>query len=231
MVYAIIVSAGKSERFGGDIPKQFVTVFGKPVLAWTLGRFERAQTIDKVVVVASPDFAAMISHDVVDKFGFTKVEKILGGGATRAESVFRGMESLPSYTEIVAIHDGVRPMVRPQEIDTVVNAARHWGGAVLASRVTDTIKLVTGETITGTLDRSSLYAASTPQAFQFALIRDAHRHAQAGGKHNEATDDSVLMERMGHQVHVVESIHPNLKITHASDIALFEFLLSGESHG
>jgi 2-C-methyl-D-erythritol 4-phosphate cytidylyltransferase len=231
MVYAIIVSAGKAERFGGDIPKQFVPVCGKPVLAWTLERFERAQTIDKVVIVASADFAAMISQEIVDKFGITKVEKIVEGGASRAESVMRGIEAVPAYTEIVAIHDGVRPMVQSLDIDTVVNAARQWGGAILATRVTDTIKLVTGEKITGTLDRESLYAASTPQAFRYSVIRDAHRHAHAGGQHHSATDDAVLVERMGHAVHIVETAHPNPKITHPSDIALLEFLLSGELHG
>ncbi|MEK7775224.1 MAG: 2-C-methyl-D-erythritol 4-phosphate cytidylyltransferase [Candidatus Zixiibacteriota bacterium] len=231
MVYAIIVSAGKSERFGGDVPKQFVEVCGKPILAWTLERFEHAQTIDKIVIVASADHAAMISQSVVDRFGLTKVEKIVEGGASRAESVLRGLESLPSYTEIVAIHDGVRPMVHPQDIDTVVNSARHWGGAILASRVTDTIKLVSGEKITSTLDRASLFAASTPQAFQFGLIRDAHRHAHSAGKHHEATDDAVLVERMGHAVHVVVTAYPNPKITHSADIAMLEFLLSGELHG
>ncbi|MBD3401784.1 2-C-methyl-D-erythritol 4-phosphate cytidylyltransferase, partial [candidate division GN15 bacterium] len=172
--YALIVAAGKSVRFGGDVPKQFRQVCGRPLLSWTISRFEQASEIDKIVIVASEEHAPFVADRVVDEYGFMKVEKIVTGGETRQLSVAKGLQSLPSSTSLVAIHDGARPLVRPDDVDRVVAAARSDGCAMLAAPVTDTVKRGREGLVMATLDRSNLHLAQTPQAFLFDLIRRAH---------------------------------------------------------
>ncbi len=222
---ALIVAAGQSTRFGGEIPKQFVTVCGRPLLSWTISRFEEAANIDRIVVVVSADYLMFTGDNVVDPFHFEKVYKIVSGGETRQESVLLGLQALPGNTELVAIHDGARPLVLPTDIDCVVDSAREHEAAMLAVPVTDTVKRVEDAVVVATLDRRKLYLAQTPQVFRYETILSAHQEHQTS-----VTDDASLVEMRGIGVHVVTPASPNMKVTTPDDLLMVEVLLEQEMY-
>jgi 2-C-methyl-D-erythritol 4-phosphate cytidylyltransferase len=224
MNVAIIVAAGQGSRMGGDCPKQFLELAGVPVIIHTLSAFEQCDEIDEIVIVLSASESANFLS-LASKHGLRKVAKIVGGGSTRADSVRRGLDAIRSATaEIVAVHDGVRPLITAAEISKVVNAAREHGAALLAAPVTDTIKQVDGEKIVRTLERSSLRRALTPQCFQYQLLKRAFEEADVNDPTH--TDESVLVERLGIEVMMVEGSSRNIKITTREDLALAELLIS-----
>lgn len=214
-------------RFAGAVPKQYHTVCGRPLLAWTIGRFEEASSIDRIVLVVAEDQLLYAGEKVVDPFGFTKLTKIVCGGETRQKSVMNGLESLPASTDLVAIHDGARPLVSAQDIDRVVEAASIEQAAMLAIRASDTVKRVRDGYIINTLDRDSLYLAQTPQVFHYKLILSAHRAASDAG---DATDDAQIVEKQGHKVKIVESTGPNTKVTTRQDMVMAEAFLREDTH-
>jgi 2-C-methyl-D-erythritol 4-phosphate cytidylyltransferase len=222
------VAAGRSERFGGTAPKQFREVCGRPLLAWAVDRFEKAGSIDRVVLVVAEDYLLFASEKIVDLFGFRKVAKIVKGGITRRESVLNGLEALPISTELVAIHDGARPLTAPDDIDAVVSVAATDRAAILAVRAADTVKRSREGYILSTLERDALYLAQTPQVFQYDLIMAAHR--EAAGDALDVTDDAVLIEARGYKVRIVEPSSLNLKVTTPQDMQLAEAVLSQETH-
>lgn len=227
-VHALIVAAGSSERFGGAVPKQFAQVCGRPLLSWTIGRFEDATRIERIVVVVAKDQLQYTSEQVVDPYGFTKVTKIVAGGQTRCESVLKGLEALPISTGYVAIHDGARPLVSPHDIDRVVEMAIAEKAAILAARATDTVKRARDEYVLATLERDSLYLAQTPQVFPYDLIMAAHKEVAEQGDKDYITDDASLVEARGFKVKVVEPTGPNIKVTTREDLLLVESLLRRE---
>jgi 2-C-methyl-D-erythritol 4-phosphate cytidylyltransferase len=227
-VYALIVAAGSSERFGGAVPKQFAQVCGRPLLSWTISRFEKAGKIDHIVVVVAEEYMHYTSEQVVDPYGFTKVTKIVAGGKIRCESVLKGLEALPISTDFVAIHDGARPLTAPADIDRVIETAIVSKAAILAVKATDTVKHAKEGYILATLERNSLYLAQTPQVFQYDLIMATHREAASGGSKNHVTDDASLVEARGFKVKVVEPTAPNIKVTTREDLFLVESLLQRE---
>jgi 2-C-methyl-D-erythritol 4-phosphate cytidylyltransferase len=225
---AIIVAAGSSERFGGAVPKQFRMLLGKPLLAWAISRFEEAESIDDIEVVVAEEYLLYASEKIVNPYGFRKVSRIVPGGATRQESVLKGLERLPISTGLVAIHDGARPLTSPADIDRVVTLASREHAAILAAPVTDTVKRVEQGYVMTTLDRQVLYHAQTPQVFQYDLIIEAHR--QQAGKADVFTDDASLIESRGFKVRAVEPTSVNLKVTTPHDMVLAEAILRQEGH-
>lgn len=227
------MAAGRSRRFGGVVPKQLQEVAGRPLLAWTIDCFERAESIDEILLVVAEEQQVTVSEQVVDRFGFAKVKKIVSGGETRRESVLNGLEALPKVTDIVAIHDGARPLTAPEDINRVIEMAATDGAAMLAAKVTDTVKQAKNAYIIDTLDRNSLYLAQTPQVFQYNLIIEAHR-AAARTKQNdktEVTDDAALVEVDGHKVGIVEPTALNLKVTTPQDMFIAEAILRQKIDG
>ena len=188
---ALIVAGGRGERFGGTVPKQYQLIAGRPVLAWTISRFETAATIDQIVVVAAEEYLLHVNNVVINPYGFGKVMKIVPGGACREESVKRGLESLPLSTSYVAVHDAVRPLVKPSDIDAVVQEAQRHRAAILGRPATDTVKRVRQWMIFATLDRANLFLAETPQVFQYDLLKEALLHQ--GEFIIRATDDAALV--------------------------------------
>ena len=228
--WALIVAAGKSERFGDPLPKQFHEVAGRPLLSWTIEKFELASLIDKIAVVVAADYQLETSEKIIDPYSFGKVVKVVGGGENRRESVLRGLEALPESTKVVAIHDGVRALVAPDDIDKVVNLALAEKAAMLALPATDTVKKVKSHSIVETLDRSQIWLAQTPQAFEYKLILEAHRRFAENPKGTIATDDASLVEAMGVGVKVVEPSSINLKVTTAADLKYVEIVLGAKEH-
>jgi 2-C-methyl-D-erythritol 4-phosphate cytidylyltransferase len=224
MNFAIIVAAGEGKRAGVGRPKQFREISGAPIIIHTLKRFEQCTSIHKVVLVA-PQTASVEALTLVREHHLSKVISVLPGGGTRLESVWAGLKGIPPSSDgVIAIHDGVRPFVSVNEIDMVVAKALATGAAILATRVTDTVKVSDGKLIEQTLDRAKLWRAQTPQCFRHELIRKAYARAVAEGI--EATDDSVLVEQLGVSVSLVEGSAQNIKITTSADIVLAETLLS-----
>jgi 2-C-methyl-D-erythritol 4-phosphate cytidylyltransferase len=222
MNVAIIVAAGSGVRAGGGEPKQFRALAGVPLLLHTLGRFEECAAIDEIVLVAPA--RATNFHLSASPFKFTKLARVVEGGATRTESVWRGLQTLDeTRARIVAVHDGVRPFVTTAEIERTIRAAGETGAAVLCAPVTDTIKVVEGERIARTLPRETLRRALTPQCFRYELLLRAFARARA--EEIEATDDSALVELCGAEVALVEGDARNIKITRPEDFALAEILL------
>lgn len=224
---AVIVAAGQAIRFAGDLPKQFTELCGRPMLSWTISRFEAAASIDEIVVVVQPDYLLYMGESLIDPYGFKKVRKVVTGGETRQCSVYNGLRSLAPSTEFVAIHDGARPLVTPEDIDATVACAREHGAAMLAARIPDTVKRVEDGLIVATLDRHFLFAAQTPQVFRYDMICQAHENSDG----RLATDDASLLEAQGIAVHIVEPTQPNLKITTKDDLRIAEALMKGEQHG
>ena len=223
MNIAIIAAAGAGTRMASDRPKQFLLLAGTPVIFHTLKVFEQCDSIHEVIVVLPAEESAGFLS-MAGKMGLRKVARVVPGGATRAESVKRGLMAIRSATaEIVAVHDGVRPFVTVEEISDTVVAAQDFGAAILVSPVTDTIKQVSDRTVVKTLDRVGLRRALTPQCFRYELLREAYQRADVNDP--SLTDESALVEQLGHSVMVVEGSARNIKITTAEDLVVAEALL------
>jgi 2-C-methyl-D-erythritol 4-phosphate cytidylyltransferase len=224
MNVAVIVAAGRGTRAGaGERPKQFRLLCGTPLLVHTLRRFEECETITQTIAVVLADYAEEFESSVRE-FDLKKLARVVAGGATRTESVWRGLQVIDDATvEIVAVHDGVRPFVSPVEIDATVRAAEKHGAAVLVAPATDTIKEVCDGRITQTFERANLRRALTPQCFRYELLRRAYERALDEGI--DATDDCALVERLGATVAAIEGDARNIKLTRAEDFALAELIV------
>jgi 2-C-methyl-D-erythritol 4-phosphate cytidylyltransferase len=223
-VNAVIVAAGEGRRMGGDIPKPFLALAGRPLILHTLSRFAASRVHKVILVLARKNLAAredLIRSDA--QFG--DLECVLeAGGPTRRQSVARGLKRLDPDCEIVVVHDGARPFVSPRLIDLSVEAADREGAAVVGVPVRDTIKIVSASRrVESTPSRDSLWEIQTPQAFKVEILREAHLKAEREGI--EATDDSMLVERLGKSVSVLEGERTNFKITTAEDLLLAEALI------
>ena len=223
MNIAIIAAAGAGTRMASDQPKQFLQLAGTPVIIHTLKVFEQCESINEVIVVLpAAESAGFLS--LAAKFGLRKVARVVPGGVTRADSVKRGLMSIRAATaEIVAVHDGVRPFVTVEEIEATVAAAQTDGAAILVAPVTDTIKQIDDGRVLKTLDRGGLRRALTPQCFRYDLLRQAYQAADVTDP--SVTDESVLVEKLGIPVSIVEGSSRNIKITTAEDLAIAEAIL------
>ncbi|MCA1624303.1 MAG: 2-C-methyl-D-erythritol 4-phosphate cytidylyltransferase [Acidobacteria bacterium] len=220
---AIIVAAGKGTRFReAKKRKQFLEVLGKPLVVHTLQRFEDCSAVNEMILVL-PEKEIENFLQIAEKFGLKKLTKIVSGGETRPASVLKGLNAVESNkTEIVAIHDGARPLVSNDEIIKTINKAKQTGAACLVASVTDTIKEVSGETIVRTVDRAKLRRALTPQAFRYEILKRAFTENDFDEK---ATDECFLVEKLGVEISVVEGSARNIKITNKEDLILAENLL------
>jgi len=224
MNVAIIVAAGQGSRMGGERAKQFLELAGIPIIIHTIKAFEQCEAVNEIVVVLTASEAAGFL-ELAGKYGLRKLTRVVPGGLTRAESVRNGLQAVsPATAEIVAIHDGVRPFVTSSEITSTINAAHENGAAILVAPVTDTIKEVNGEQVVVTLERTNLRRALTPQCFRYLLLRQAYEQADVNDP--ALTDESVLMERQGIKVAMVEGSHRNIKITTPDDLIIAEALIS-----
>jgi 2-C-methyl-D-erythritol 4-phosphate cytidylyltransferase len=223
MNIAIIAAAGTGSRMASDRPKQFLHLAGIPIIFHTLKPFEQCDSIQEVIVVLPADESAAFLA-LAGKRGLRKLSRVVPGGTTRADSVKRGLLAIRSATAgIVAVHDGVRPFVTVEEIDSVVAAAESDGAAILVAPVTDTIKQVSGDSVVQTLERRELRRALTPQCFRYDLLRKAFDQADVNDP--SLTDESAMVEKLGARVTIVEGSRRNIKITTAQDLLLAEVLV------
>lgn len=225
---AVIVAAGKGKRMGTDISKQFLPLCGKEILTHTVEVFEKADRIRDIVLVTGTDSLQDV-QDMVREYGWQKVISVVAGGKERQDSVWNGLQAISEDTEIVLIHDGVRPFVTEEILDLSIETAVEMGGCVAGVPAKDTIKVCNSENIAvDTPDRSTLWQIQTPQTFRKELIVKAYEQAKAEGF--VGTDDASLAENSGYSVKVIMGSYRNIKITTKEDLLIGEaFLKEGQA--
>jgi 2-C-methyl-D-erythritol 4-phosphate cytidylyltransferase/2-C-methyl-D-erythritol 2,4-cyclodiphosphate synthase len=232
-VSAIIAAGGRGARFGGDRPKQLLTLGGRPILQRSVDAFLNSELIDELVVALPPDLAADAPAYLRQQ---SKPIAIVEGGARRQDSVANAFARVARGTEVVVIHDAARPLVSADLIRRTIEAAAEHGAAIAALAATDTVKRGDAHrVIVDTLPRQEIFLAQTPQAFRTDVLRDALALAGPLGsardrRDGDATDEAMLAERAGHPVRLVDGESRNLKITTADDLDVAERLL-GERTG
>ena len=235
---AIVPAAGFGTRFsaaGSGSSKQFQHLDGLPLLVHVLRALERS-SIDAVYIAAPPGRVTWVRREFVRAYGFRKVRSVVTGGSTRGESVRRCVERIPLSFDVLLVHDGARPLVTPELIDQVAEAAFDLGAALAAVPETDTIKRSRasstpkgqsgrpGGWVRKTMERETLWRAQTPQAFRSEIFRKALRNAERTGF--DGTDDASFVEQAGGRVWIVPGDERNLKVTNPEDLLLAEALWS-----
>jgi 2-C-methyl-D-erythritol 4-phosphate cytidylyltransferase len=221
---AIIVSAGKGQRFMEGKKKQFHLLADRPILAHTLDQFETCPLVRSILLVVGEEDMDHALKEIVEKYAYRKIARIVPGGKRRQDSVKNGMDVLAKDIDIVLIHDGVRPFVTRAMIEDSIRSADRFGAVVVAMPVKDTIKMSNPDgTVLKTLDRESLWQTQTPQTFQATVIREAYAKATEDGF--VGTDDASLVERLGVKVHILPGSYSNIKITSPEDLILADLFL------
>ena len=217
---AIIVAGGSGTRFGAELPKQFLELGGRPVLMRTISAFGGGFSD---VIVTLPEGQMALWRELCERYGFAVPHRVVAGGETRWHSVKNALDSIGdiSDVDIIAVHDGVRPLVTAEVIGRTVEAARRDGAAIPVVMLNDSVRQVE-KGVSHALDRSTLRAVQTPQVFDARVLMAAY------GQPFESTftDDASVVERAGHSVTLVEGDPQNLKITRPMDLALAEYLLN-----
>ncbi|MEE9584115.1 MAG: 2-C-methyl-D-erythritol 4-phosphate cytidylyltransferase [Candidatus Brocadiales bacterium] len=225
-VSIILAAAGLGVRMGRDVKKPYLLIKGKPILQHSLERFLDVNGVREIIVAVDPSELESAKREWKDKYSGCGVGvKIVPGGRRRQDSVSEALKHLEPQTEIVLVHDAVRPVVTGEMIEAVINRAQTSGAAILAVPVNATIKEVEGrQKIVRTVDRQRLWMAQTPQGFRKDVLLRAY---DALIKEDvEVTDDAQAVERLGHPVEIVPGSHTNIKITTPDDLALAEALIS-----
>ena len=225
MLSAIIVAAGSSQRMGFD--KLLALLGDKPVLAHTLGAFEKTDCVNEIILVGQAERAREL-EELVRRNEFQKVRAVVPGGRQRQDSVRAGLERLAPEARYVAVHDAARPLVMPQQIERVFAIAREHGAAALAEPVTDTLKRADADrVVTGGVNREGLFAMQTPQVFSRDLLLSAY--AGVAEKNLSITDEVSALEHLGAKVVLVPNDEFNFKITYPRDLLLAESVLTRRS--
>ena len=216
---AVIVAAGNASRMGG-IDKVMAELKGEPMIVRTVRTFQDCDAISEIVIVTRPDLIVPISQLCRE---MPKVKAVVAGGKSRQESVNLGLNALSDKVKLAAIQDGARPLVTWQVIDRAVRAAQSYGAAIPCVPVKDTIKVGDGGVVKSTPDRATLFAAQTPQVFDFDLLRGALKKAEQDGYN--VTDDASAVEYLGMNVKIVDGDERNIKVTTPMDLKIAEMLL------
>ena len=223
---AIIVAGGSGTRFGAELPKQFLELGGKPILMRSIEAFANSGNCPVDVIVTLPSDQMDLWQRLCDRYGFDVPHRVVPGGETRWHSVKHALDSMGDVNEvdIIAVHDGVRPMVTADVICRTIEAARRDGAAIPVVALNDSVRQVVGEA-SHALDRSTLRAVQTPQAFDARLLLDAYSLPYQP----TFTDDASVVEQLGHPITLVEGDPHNLKITRPMDLSLAEYLLNSNA--
>ena len=224
-VVAIIPAAGTGIRMGGPTPKQFLCVEGVPVIVHTLRKFVAAESVNEIYLALRREDMDRARKDIEPE-RFAKPVRLVAGGATRQETVARALAAVPPSTEIVVVHDAVRPFIELEMIGRIIAEARKTGAAICGIPSVDTVKQVERQTILGTIPRERIVLAQTPQAFRYSTLQEAFQRAAQDGFNG--TDESSLVERLGITVTVLMGSDRNIKITKPSDLPLARLYIAQE---
>lgn len=223
-VFVVVPAAGAGTRLGGSIKKQFLLLKDKPILVHTLQRFEHCPDVDEIAV-AVPEQSIAEVESLLSQYRLHKVSKVTVGGERRQDSVFNVLKRLSlKASDIVLVHDGVRPFIESKRISHLVRVCKEHGAAVLAVQPKDTIRRSAGgEFFDQTLDRNALWLVQTPQAFRASVLIRAFERAKKEKFYS--TDEAGLVERMGLRARIVEGSYDNIKITTHEDLELGKLIL------
>lgn len=226
-VSVIIPAAGQGRRMG-NIKKPYLKLMGRPILAHTLMVFQNCSLVDEIVLVTAAEDEQDCVRDITTPYGLDKVQQIVAGGKTRQESVLKGLQKVTSDTDMVIVHDCVRPFVTERMIQDTLTAANEWGASTVAVPVKDTIKEADDDSfVANTLDRQRLWSIQTPQAFRYGLLLQAHLYAVENNIY--VTDDTSLIEEFGgYRVKLVMGASENMKITTPGDLAIAKAILKSK---
>jgi 2-C-methyl-D-erythritol 4-phosphate cytidylyltransferase len=222
MNVALIAAAGIGKRMG-DQGKQYLLLKGKPMLAYTLLAFQNCSAIQRIIIVANKEDLNRC-QDLVSQYEISKVFRIVEGGKERQDSVYNGLQVLPEGTKVIAVHDGARPLIFPDLIESSLSRLKGWDGVVVGVPTKDTLKLVKGEKVIETLNRQGVWQIQSPQVFFVDLLIKAYQEAHKEGFYG--TDDAVLMERMGYKIRIIMGSYENIKITTPEDVVVAEAILA-----
>jgi 2-C-methyl-D-erythritol 4-phosphate cytidylyltransferase len=220
----IIPAAGSGKRFGGEVPKPFVNLNGKPILWHTLNAFIHLDELKEIIIARHPDYddeIVSITNEIPSHITVKRVE----GGSERQDSILNALNLVDENTTLVAVHDAVRPFPSKSAIERTISVAAEHGAALMGHQPRDTIKEVKpdGVVVDKTLNRSSLVQCQTPQIFHFSILRDANKKASQNDW--KVTDDASIVEMAGYEVRIVDGNTENIKITYPHDLLLAESIL------
>lgn len=222
---AIVPAAGSGNRMGRELSKQYLSLGGMPILVHTLNVFEKCPLVDAVLVVVPPPDVEAVRSGMLPRWNLKKLAGVIPGGKERQDSVRAGIEALDRDTDIVIVHDAVRPFITAKLIEDCIRAAEEEGAATVGVPVKDTVKEVGADGhVVRTCDRNLLWLTQTPQAFRRDIIENAHRAAVRDGY--RGTDDTSLVERLGIAVRMIRGEYGNIKITTPEDLVIAEALLA-----
>lgn len=221
----IILAAGQGKRMQSDIPKQYLPLNEKPILYYAIKAFEESLVQEIVLVVGNGEIE-YCQKEIIEKYHFQKVRKIVVGGKERYHSVYNGLKAIEK-TDYIYIHDGARPFITPKVIKNIFEQVKIYEACVVGMPVKDTIKIVDEEhNISNTPDRKYVWQVQTPQVFAYALIKEAYEKL-IKKEDSSITDDAMVIEKMSnHKVKLIEGSYQNMKITTPEDIKMAEFILS-----
>lgn len=227
---AIVLAAGQGKRMQSAVAKQFLLLDGEPVVCHALRAFEESD-VECVILVTGVDEIEYCQKEIVEKYGFKKVFRVVAGGKERYHSVYEGLQALESVLAedgIVLIHDGARPMVTGEMIERTIKAAERYEACVAAMPVKDTIKVADPEQFAKTTpDRSTLWQIQTPQTFRYGLVYRAYQKLLSKEEYQKGiTDDAMVVENMcSYRVKLVEGSYENIKVTTPEDMIVADSLL------
>lgn len=224
MISAIILAGGKGKRMNSSISKQFIEIKGKPIIYYTIKKFNENKKVDNIVVVLSQEEIEYFKENILNKYNL-KVDKIVIGGAERQDSVYNGLKSLEnSGTDIVLIHDGARPFISDRIIDDGIEYATIYGACAPGVMPKDTIKIKGKSNFSiDTPNRETLVAIQTPPVFKFREILECHKKVKIDKV--VVTDDTMVVERYGNKVYLYDGEYTNIKVTTPEDLILGEKLI------
>ncbi|MBM3709043.1 MAG: 2-C-methyl-D-erythritol 4-phosphate cytidylyltransferase [Actinobacteria bacterium] len=231
MIAAVITAAGKGTRLNSNISKQFLHLYDKPILAYTIESFHKSKNVSEIFVTIAKEYLDFCKEEIIKKYRFTKVKKVVIGGETRQDSVYNALKSITENCLIVSVHDGVRPLITAEEIDYFINALVNLNkndpevkGVITAAPAYETVKKIDNNSIIdSTITRNLVCLAQTPQTFFYKDLLEAYKRADE--ENFTGTDDASLVERIGWKVKVIMGKHENIKITTPLDLFLAELIM------
>ncbi|WP_432404606.1 2-C-methyl-D-erythritol 4-phosphate cytidylyltransferase [Wukongibacter sp. M2B1] len=222
---AIILAAGRGTRMKAEMNKQYLLLKGRPIIAHTIDVFEKSPLIDEIILVINKNDIEVCKKNILEKYKFKKVKKVIIGGKERQRSVYNGILAVNEEAEIILIHDGARPIVSEQIIERCTNGAKEHGAVSAGVPIKETIKIMKADRFVDfTPKRENVWITQTPQAFKTETIKKAHEIAIE--ENILGTDDAMLIEYMGEKVKMVEGDYENIKITTPEDLMTVEAILS-----
>ena len=222
-IFAVIPAGGKGTRSGFSLPKQYLKVNGKELIAYTLEVFQNNRSVDDITIAADPFYFDLLKK-IKEKYSLTKLNRFIEGGKERQDSVYNAVKSLPALPDdIVMVHDAARPLLPEKVLSKGISIAMEKGNAVVCIKAKDTL-IKGNEIVQKYLDRDKVFYVQTPQIFTYSLLKKAYSKAYKDNFY--ATDESMLVRRLRENINVVEGSVFNFKVTSQEDFELFSKLVT-----